>query len=170
MNLTPQQERLLAIHRDMQYLKIPLRGKKGKGRYALVSWEDVNHVLGYTWWLDGAGYVCTFHPPYNVKLHRLVMDLKRDDGKIVDHINHDKLDNRRENLRVVSHSVNIFNIGVRRKNKTGCTGVSWLPRQKRWRALIIKDKSRIHLGCFTELALAVQARKNAETKYYGFTI
>lgn len=61
----------------------------------------------------------------NIRLAREIMGLTVDDGMEVDHINRNTLDNRRENLRVVSPMKNQWNAGVRVDNKWGYRGVYW---------------------------------------------
>jgi hypothetical protein len=90
------------------------------------------------------------------------------DGKEVDHINGVTLDNRRENLRVCSHSQNMHNRRLRQKNnKSGYKGVHWLARTKRWVAEIrVNGKSR-HLGYFTEKTDAARAYDTAAAECFG---
>lgn len=84
----------------------------------------------------------------------------------VDHINHVRTDNRRENLRDVPAQENAKNTGISKRNKSGVVGVSWYEARQRWVAQIgIKREGRSHtlmLGHFDELTAAVAARKRAE--------
>ncbi len=72
-----------------------------------ISIEDIERVKGYHWTDNGKGYVRTFVNNSPLYLHRYLTNCP--DGLEVDHINRDKSDNRRENLRIVSHSVNKAN-------------------------------------------------------------
>ena len=74
---------------------------------ALISNEDINKINGHRWTLNNNGYVRTFNKTTPVYLHRLLTDCPNE--LEVDHINHNKLDNRRGNLRVVTHSANMQN-------------------------------------------------------------
>lgn len=85
----------------------------------------------------------------------------------VDHINHNRLDNRWCNLRDVSHSDNMKNKSIHKNNTSGHTGVNWGKKDFRWKASIKVNYQRIHLGSFVEYHEAVNARKNAEV-LYGF--
>lgn len=83
----------------------------------------------------------------------------------IDHINHNRSDNRIENLRLVTRSDNQKNRSLSKNNKSGVNGVGFY--KNRWHARIKVDKKQIHLGTFTEFHEAVNARKNAEV-LYGF--
>jgi hypothetical protein len=88
-------------------------------------------------------------------------------GLEVDHIDRDTLNNRRCNLRVVTHSVNVHNQRLRPDNTSGYKGVSWVPHCRKYRARIQLDGKKVHLGMFDdpkEASLAVEAVRN---KYVG---
>lgn len=77
-----------------------------------------------------------------------------------DHINGDKLDNRRANLRICTRSINLQNKPYA-KNKSGYRGVFKEPKAKRWFAYIFIDKKMVRLGRFDTPELAYEARKEA---------
>ena len=82
-----------------------------------------------------------------------------------DHLNHNRLDNRWVNLRPVSRQDNNKNRSINANNKSGFTGVHWDKHANKWLAKInINCKSK-YLGLFTELDDAINARKNANSKY-----
>lgn len=83
----------------------------------------------------------------------------------IDHINHNKEDNRWCNLREVGHEDNMKNKKRYSSNKSGVAGVSWAKNVCKWRACISVDKKQINLGWFEEFSEAVNARKNAEVLY-----
>ena len=114
---------------------------------------------GYTnVFIDGKGYT----------LHRIAILLATgvyDKAVQVDHIDHDRGNNRLSNLRVVSHAENMRNQSLRNTNKTGVTGVSYTTRDRRWVAQIYIDKKNTNLGYFKTLEEAAAVRKAAEIKY-----
>lgn len=85
----------------------------------------------------------------------------------IDHINHDKADNRMSNLREVPHSVNGRNASISQANTSGVTGVSWYQRDNNWQAQIWVRGKPIYLGRFDDIDDAIAARK-AANEQYGF--
>ena len=88
------------------------------------------------------------------------------DGEI-DHINHDRTDNRIINLREVTSQENSRNQSIYASNTSGQTGVSWHKRDNKWVAHIFFDGKKRHLGLFTDISDAIAARAAAEIKH-GF--
>ena len=86
----------------------------------------------------------------------------------IDHINRVKTDNRIENLRVASYSLNAHNTALRATNCSGVKGVSLRSLRngkrpsKKWVASIMVNGTRKHLGTFFTLEEAAKARANAE--------
>jgi hypothetical protein len=102
-----------------------IRLANGKG-VALVDDEDVALLPPSTWYLHNQGYAaCAKRFGHqSTLLHRIVMQAKR--GDEVDHINRNKLDCRKSNLRIVTRSQNNQNrSGAMRRNRTGLRGVSF---------------------------------------------
>ena len=120
--------------------------------------------------VSNKGYLRTNIGDKKVSLHRLAFELMGVDipeGMEIDHINHNRSDNRWSNLRLVTHSENQRNASKRKDNTSGVVGVNWNKQFKRWSARIHVDGRRINLGTFTEFSKAVDPRKNAEV-LYGF--
>jgi hypothetical protein len=86
------------------------------------------------------------------------------DGQI-DHINHDRADNRIKNLRVVSHLDNHRNMSQFKNNTTGVPGVRFDARYSSWVARITVNYKGVHLGSYKTKEEAIAARKAAEIKY-----
>ena len=85
--------------------------------------------------------------------------------KEVDHINHDRADNRLCNLREVTTQENKCNTSLSKRNTSGRIGVC--PYMGSWRAYIHVHGERINLGDFADIEDAIRARETAEAKY-GF--
>lgn len=84
----------------------------------------------------------------------------------IDHIDHNGLNNRWANLRQVTRSENLRNSRLSVNNKSGNKGVSFYIRNGKWRAAINADGKKRHLGYFIDKQDAINARKEAERKYY----
>lgn len=81
-----------------------------------------------------------------IRMHRLIMNAQPDN--IIDHINHDTLDNRRENLRLVTGFQNAFNMKRHKKAISNFKGTWWWPQNKKCGSHIRINKKLIHLGYF----------------------
>jgi len=124
-----------------------------RGKEAIVDDEDYDELNKYKWCTDctnGIWYAVRAKGKYprrkQIKMHREIMNAPSD--KCVDHINHDGLDNRRNNLRVCTHSENLRNCRMHKNNKSGLIGVSWDKINKKWVAHISKNNKEIHIGNF----------------------
>jgi hypothetical protein len=112
------------------------------GRTSLIDAEDYPLVKAYPWATSGHRYVRTRHyfggKVYSLLMHRIVMMLPHEGERVVDHINHDSLDNRKANLRVCTHQQNIFNSPISRASTSGVKGV-WRNGKYRWTANVRKN-------------------------------
>jgi len=117
------------------------------------------------------GYVRIGINGKNYSAHRLAWAYMYGEMPIgdIDHINQVKSDNRIENLRIATNSENQRNAKRSVLNRSGFTGVSWNKNAKKWRSSIMSLGNAIHLGSFSKLSDAVEARVKAE-RQYGFNI
>ena len=133
---------------------------------ALIDLEDIDIVEKYKWHLKH-GYVCSTTD--RIRLHRYVMNCP--DDMVVDHINGNKLDNRKSNLRICTIQQNSWNHKKSDRNTSGTTGITWHAKQKKWLAQIMitenNKRKNIHLGYYEDINDAIQARKDAEDRYFG---
>lgn len=102
-----------------------------------------------------------------IELHRLIMGFP--ENKIIDHINGNTLDNRRNNLRICSNSENIIKGKLRTNNKSGVSGVRFDKERKKWTASIKIMYKQHFLGQFKTKKEAIMARKEAEKEYVKCT-
>lgn len=102
-------------------------------------------------------------------LHRIAWLIMTGDWPTdqIDHINGNRSDNRWINLRQADNKENSRNQSLRSTNKSGVVGVNWIQKLNKWRAQITVDGKPIHLGVFSEISDAKDARKKAE-KNFGF--
>ena len=85
----------------------------------------------------------------------------------IDHIDHDRTNNRFSNLREADNRTNAMNRGKYNTNTSGVVGVNWNEATNKWRAKITVEGQTVDLGTFVTFSHAVDARKNAEV-LYGF--
>lgn len=119
--------------------------------------------------IDFQGYirVAIFRKP--VMAHRFAWEFINGpipDGMQVDHINHNRSDNRIENLRLVTHHENSVNIKMPKNNTSGHIGVHYNKNRGTWQASIggRNKETHEHLGCFHNREDAIKARKLAEIR------
>lgn len=138
--------------------------------YTLVDDEDYEHLSQYKWRLGGNGYVnrdIWRNGKSNViSMHRQIMGLRQGDGKLVDHINRNPLDNRRKNLRIANKSLNALNAKIRSDNKSGIRNISFDKSKDKWR-YSFKVDGRVYASRFSDFDEAVKAmeKRKQETKY-----
>jgi hypothetical protein len=110
------------------------------------------------------GYLKIIHEGRHRYVHRLILGI--DDPKVlVDHISGDITNNKKDNLRLVTHKQNSMNHRMYRDNKSGHSGVHFVKRNKskQWQASI----GRKHIGTFWTKEEAIAARELAELHVFG---
>lgn len=136
----------------MKKIKLGIRKKCGTpDRIVIVDDEDYEKVIQYPWYCDGQGYAIhrikdnTGHVT-TIWMHRFIIDTPK--GFVTDHINGNRLDNRRSNLRICNHQQNQSNRHSKNKNNTsGFKGVIYSPRNKlKWQAKIKHNYETIYIG------------------------
>ena len=124
--------------------------------------EDYNLIKDYCWHIDKNGYVVCKRDK-TIFMHRLVMAAPSD--MVVDHIYHNKNDNRKKYLRICTKQENIFNKKYS-NSSSGVCGVYWYTKQNKWSAEIVVNNQKINLGFFDDVEEAIKVRKAAELKYF----
>jgi len=154
------------------FRRIPLT----KGKYAIVDVDDYYWLRLFKWFTSKNGY--TFYAKRSVysrgksrgqtlAMHRMIMNAP--DNLLVDHINHNGLDNRKANLRLATPAQNNRNCLIIKKRDAHSRyrGVTWSKRKNRWLVTIRYDGGRKFLGYFRDEIQAAETYDMAAKVYHG---
>jgi hypothetical protein len=136
--------------------KIQLKGKHGFGKELLLDNQDYEDYKNLYLWVHKLGYIevqlrLKANVWKNYRLSRLIMDCPK--GMVVDHINHNQLDNRRSNLRICTQSENNKNRRVHLNSKTGYKGI-FSQTKGRYFAQIKCNRKTYYLGTYSNIETA----------------
>lgn len=136
----------------------------GNGKTMLCDVEDWERLKYMMWNASGRGYANARNTKTGktARFHIEVMGNR--DGLVVDHINRNKLDNRKSNLRFVTQRANTINKTIQKNNNTGTMGVRF--RNGKWEACVWVNRKKICVGRFESKEDAIIAREKAEEIYY----
>lgn len=152
----------IKIHKKYGYAYINLRGRHGeyKGR-VLFDLDDIEKIDNYRWSKNSHGYALSKINGISQSIHCFLMNTIW-----IDHINRNRLDNRKSNLRSITRCLNQHNSNLSIRNKSGCKGVclSNINKYKKWQTTIQINGKRIFLGYFVNKKDAFRAIKLAEKK------
>ena len=155
--------------------KIPLT----QGKFALVDDEDYEKLSRHNWCAvkigrgfyaargerRGGGRGLGIGKTFAVLMHRQITKFPH--NLVVDHVNHNGLDNRKLNLRVCTRAQNNQNLaGARRNSKTGIRGVSWNKRDNLYHAELSHDGKRVR-KTFKTVSAARKFYKETNKKEFG---
>lgn len=137
------------------------------GAIIKMDTQDALNYVGISMWISSHGYVrvCGRHGVRERYLHREIMGA--DQSVVVDHINGDKLDNQKANLRICTQQQNSFNSRTPNTNSTGVKGVYWCNKRLKWVAQIAYNGKTIPLGRYVDFQSAVEARLVKEKEIFG---
>ena len=166
---------VVLLYRRVQYGYPFRRIKLTLGQYALVDPEDYDKINKYKWnAYRGYSSYYSKRKIYNRKngsqrtvyMHRYIMNAPK--GLMVDHINHNGLDNRKENLRLATRAENTrYSKKSKNKFSSNYKGVHYITKAKRWRAMITFEGKTIYIGQFRDEISAAKAYDRAAKKYFG---
>ena len=138
--------------------------------YCVIDTEDVDKVKEYKWYLCSSGNYCItkgINKNSGTDIGNVIFN---DFEAIIDHQDHDRLNNKKSNLRKVTFQQNSMNMGKKYNNTSGVTGVQKQVYRKiwtgRWTANITYNYKSIWRGCYKTFDEAVVARLEAEAEYF----
>ena len=137
--------------------------------YAIIDLENLDKVKMFKWHAkkERNGFLYAKNNKVGM-LHRFILSLYQNisENKLVDHINHNTLDNRKINLRICTNQQNITNSRVPKNNNSGHKGVYWSKDKHKWAAQITINNKTIYLGRYDTIEEAIKAREESAKKYY----
>lgn len=139
-----------------------------KGKFAIVDEDDFERLSVYKWCVSARGYAVRNIFPNKIQktehMHKVIFGR---DNTQVDHINQDKLDNRKSNLRPCNHSQNGANSSLRKLNTTGYKGVVWDGSRNKYRAQITFNNKSMCIGRFETAIEAAKAYNRKAKEFWG---
>ena len=171
------------IDEEKQTAKIELSRRDGNNFWVTIDLEDLDRVINfpYSWFAKYSSTVGKFYAASSeyrpelkkartVLMHQFIMGVENSTREVnIDHINHDTLDNRKENLRITNVTDNCKNRRLSKANKSGYRNVCWDKREQMWIVQLQVDGKNTCLGKFPKDALdeAGSFAKEMRAKYYG---
>ena len=137
-----------------------------KQKVTIVDDEDYEFLTQWRWQFHSQGYASRNIKPKTIWMHRLI--LKTPEGYETDHINGNKLDNRKQNLRIATHAQNNRRKGLQKSNKWGYKGITKVNQKsgEKWFARLWFNNKSIWLGGYKTKEEAASAYNKGAKKYH----
>jgi len=136
----------------------------GDGQYVLVDAADHEWLSRWTWHLTD-GYAARWKGSKRIYMHREIA--RPPEGMIVDHINRNRMDNCRANLRVCTHQENMYNKAKRAGSCSRFKGVGYRKNRGQWFAEVRFEGKPIWLGFFDDEVEAARAYDRKAVEFFG---
>ena len=150
-----------------KYAEIILRNEKQQeiGR-TQIDIEDLDRTLKRKWRMDNWRYASSGHSQHKSQEYVTLQNYLLKYNKTIDHIDRNRLNNRKYNLRKSNKKLNARNKSIRSNNTSGIIGVSWNKRDNNWETYISINYKKINLGSYNNINDAIITRLKAEIKYF----
>jgi hypothetical protein len=122
-----------------------IKPKGKKAFYRRLKFQGKNYMVHDIVWVMHQGFIPVGFEP--------------------DHIDHNGLNNKISNLRLVTHVGNHHNMSKYKNNNSGITGIFYNSKKQKWQAQIGLNNKSVHLGYFEKIGEAIENRKIAERRY-----
>lgn len=171
------------VDEETQTARLELNRRDGNNFWVTIDLEDLERVLNfpYSWFAKYSATVGKFYAASSeyrpeikksrtVLMHQFIMGVENTTREVnVDHINHNTLDNRKENLRVTNVTDNCKNRKLSKANTSGYRNVCWDNWYNQWKVQLQVDGKNTILGLFPkdQLEEAGKFAKEMRAKYYG---
>lgn len=142
-----------------------------KGQFAIVDEADFEWLNQWSWYLGTKGYAGRDQGRNKsekrryIRMHTLITCPPP--GMVTDHLNGNKLDNRRSNLRICTQAKNTRNSKPHSDSKSGFRGVSWHGLTDKWQARVSINGKEKYLGLYDTREEAALAYNQAAKIHYG---
>lgn len=141
--------------------------KLNRGMFAEIDREDLNKVNKHTWHVKISRNTCYAvsknNKTKNIRMHRLIMGVLKNKTKIIDHIDGNGLNNKKNNLRMCTVSQNMRNLHLAIPNSSGCR---WVHRENRRNAWVVRVFGK-HVKQFKNKKEAIKVAHEINEKKYG---
>lgn len=161
--------------------RIPLWGRGGAIRdWALIDYENLEWLFQWSWSLDATTGYAT-RPVYlgggrkngkhrTISMHRQTLGLSVGERRYVDHINGNKLDNRKANLRIATPQQSAQNVSARKNSSSQYRGVTWRKDKNKWAAQAQLNGKNHYLGLFSSEIEAARVAAEWRKKHMPFSV
>lgn len=141
-----------------------------RGKFAKVDDDDFEYLNQWKWYCDRKGYACRAGgieiKRNTIRMHREI--IKTPKGMLTDHIDRDRLNNCKSNLRICLFSGNSANTGLTKNNTTGYKGIAFMGgKVNKWKARIKFNCKLYHIGCFKTKEEAAMAYDKKAKELFG---
>ena len=149
---------------------LELYSRRGAQRFVAIDDADLAVLSQWRWRFHPEGYAVRSVGSGSVLMHRELLGVGPGDERHVDHIDGDRLNNQRSNLRVITEAQNHQNrTTLCKRNRSGYRGVGWMEAKGKWRARAVVEGLEHHLGLFDDPEEAARVASAFRQRHMPFS-